>query len=183
MTKNLISLLYKIFLLNFITKSISREASLAIFLTFILILSVPLLGAFASSKSPYESGYDHGCDDAGISDPSNRYINQPEKGPSFHTSEFMNGYNNGYDSCSNDFNSERTYQYDSSAQSRSQGTTIEDLCNQYHNALQLNGPCSDYVQGNELQGPGAFFIACNLIKLGVSTTGPLGALLLAVPCG
>ena len=53
-----------------------------------------------ASKSPYDSGYDHGCDDAKISDPSDRYINQPEKGPSFHTDEFMNGYNDGYNTCS-----------------------------------------------------------------------------------
>jgi hypothetical protein len=53
-----------------------------------------------SSKSPYDSGYDHGCDDARISDPSDRYINQPEKGPSFHTNEFMSGYNAGYNACS-----------------------------------------------------------------------------------
>jgi hypothetical protein len=39
--------------------------------------------ANAGGKSPYESGYDHGCDDADISDPDDRYINQPEKGPSF----------------------------------------------------------------------------------------------------
>ena len=52
------------------------------------------------SKSPYESGHDHGCDDADISDVSDRYINQPEKGANFHTNEFMRGYNNGYDNCS-----------------------------------------------------------------------------------
>ncbi|MGD9673293.1 MAG: hypothetical protein AB7U98_07430 [Candidatus Nitrosocosmicus sp.] len=63
------------------------------------MLSAPLPFALASSKSPYESGYDHGCDDAGISDPSDRYINQPEKGPSFHTSEFMNGYDSGFNAC------------------------------------------------------------------------------------
>lgn len=56
----------------------------------------------ASSKSPYDSGYDHGCDDAKISDPNDRYINQPEKGPSFHANEFMKGYNDGYNVCSND---------------------------------------------------------------------------------
>jgi hypothetical protein len=55
--------------------------------------------AIASSKSPYESGYDHGCDDADISDPDDRYINQPGKGPSFHTDEFMSGYDDGYDDC------------------------------------------------------------------------------------
>jgi hypothetical protein len=56
----------------------------------------------ALGSSPYDSGYDHGCDDAKISDPSDRYINQPEKGPSFHTDEFMNGYNDGYNACSSD---------------------------------------------------------------------------------
>ena len=36
-----------------------------------------------SSIDAYDSGYDHGCDDAGISNPDNRYINQPEKGQLF----------------------------------------------------------------------------------------------------
>ena len=35
-------------------------------------------------------------DFADISDPDDRYINQPGKGPSFHTEEFMSGY----DDCS-----------------------------------------------------------------------------------
>lgn len=35
---------------------------------------------------------------------SDRYINQPEKGPNFHTNEFMRGYNDGYDACSNTSN-------------------------------------------------------------------------------
>lgn len=52
-----------------------------------------------AEKSPYDSGYDHGCDDAG-EDPDDRYINEDGKGPSYHTNEFMSGYNNGYDSCS-----------------------------------------------------------------------------------
>jgi hypothetical protein len=72
----------------------------------------------ASSKSPYESGFDHGCDDADISDPDERYINQPEKGPSFHTDEFMDGYDNGFDSCSGDNDgSERASSDDSSSSS------------------------------------------------------------------
>jgi hypothetical protein len=66
---------------------------------------VPLT-ASGSSKSPNGSGYDHGCDDADISDPDDRYINQPEKGPSLHTNEFMRGYNTGYYSCSGDGNNE-----------------------------------------------------------------------------
>jgi hypothetical protein len=66
---------------------------------------VPLT-ASGSSKSPNGSGYDHGCDDEDISDPDDRYINQPEKGPSLHTNEFMRGYNTGYYSCSGDGNNE-----------------------------------------------------------------------------
>lgn len=75
-----------------------KVLSIALF-TSTIVLSAPLPFVLASSNSPYDSGYDHGCDDAGISDPSDRYINQPEKGPSFHTSEFMNGYNAGFNSC------------------------------------------------------------------------------------
>jgi hypothetical protein len=58
--------------------------------------------AYASESSPYDSGYNHGCDDAAISDPDDRYINQPEKGPAFHTQEFMSGYDNGFRSCEED---------------------------------------------------------------------------------
>jgi len=55
------------------------------------------------SQTPtFTSGYDHGCDDAKISDVGDRYINQPEKGPSYHTEEFMQGYDDGYNECSND---------------------------------------------------------------------------------
>lgn len=32
-----------------------------------------------ASSDPYDSGYDHGCDDAKISDSSDGYVNQPEK--------------------------------------------------------------------------------------------------------
>ena len=73
----------------------------------ILILG-PLVQFGYASKSPYDSGYDHGCDDAGISDPDDRYINQQEKGPSFHTDEFMSGYNDGYVECSDGSNSDRS---------------------------------------------------------------------------
>ena len=47
----------------------------------------------------YDTGYAYGCNDAGISDPDNRYINQPGKGPPFHTISFMNGYNYGFYLC------------------------------------------------------------------------------------
>jgi hypothetical protein len=55
-----------------------------------------------ANNLPYRSGYNHGCSDAKISDSSKRYINQPGKGPSFHSSEFMRGYNDGFESCHSD---------------------------------------------------------------------------------
>lgn len=61
----------------------------------VLLISVPG-SALASSKSPYESGFDHGYNDAQLYYPSEHYINQPGKGPEFHTSDFMNGYYDGY---------------------------------------------------------------------------------------
>ena len=54
---------------------------------------------YASESLPYDSGRDQGCDDAGISDSNDRYINQPEKGPSLHTEEFMAGYYDGFNNC------------------------------------------------------------------------------------
>src|SRR5688572_1717279 len=80
---------------------VSYSLSMLIFLLLSVSFSaLQLQTVEASSISPYDSGYDHGCDDADISDPDDRYINQPGKGPSFHTDEFMSGYDNGYDNCS-----------------------------------------------------------------------------------
>jgi len=70
----------------------------AVFISMILAVTTGSSG-YASSDA-YDSGYNHGCDDAGISDPDDRYINQPEKGPLFHTGTFMRGYNNGFSACS-----------------------------------------------------------------------------------
>ena len=43
-------------------------------------------GNGGSNTLAYNSGYSHGCSDAKISDSSKRYINQPGKGPGYHTS-------------------------------------------------------------------------------------------------
>jgi hypothetical protein len=54
----------------------------------------------SAESSTTESGYFVGCNDAKIADPSDRYINQPGKEPSFHTEEFMDGYDDGFVVCS-----------------------------------------------------------------------------------
>lgn len=51
-----------------------------------------------------DSGYEHGCSDAQISNPSEIYINQPGKGPSHHSAAFMNGYREGFNHCLNSVN-------------------------------------------------------------------------------
>ena len=77
---------------------------LLLFMVMVLALGVQIHVANALSttiiKSPFESGFGHGCNDANISDLSDRYINQPGKRPSFHTDEFMRGYDTGYNACS-----------------------------------------------------------------------------------
>ena len=109
--------------------------------------------ANASSNSPYESGYDHGCDDAGISDVGDRYINQDEKGPSFHTNEFMRGYNSGYDDCSGGSGG--------SGGNGGSGTSIED---------DIRGLCTDKLNWSEdrcdsVISAGKTFLICRAINL------------------
>lgn len=76
----------------------------------------------AYASSPYDSGYDHGCDDAGLS-PSDRYINEEGKGPSQHTDQFMNGYHAGFSNCSGSGGS------GGSSGGESRENIINDLCN------------------------------------------------------
>ena len=61
-----------------------------------------------------------------ISDSDNRYINQPEKGPSFHTDESMDGYDSGFNSCSgdNDGSDRESSDYSSSSSGYSLTVTI-----------------------------------------------------------
>jgi hypothetical protein len=74
---------------------------LLLFVMTVLAFGIQVHAVNAITKSAFESGYGHGCNDAGILDFSDRYINQPGKGPSFHTDEFMRGYDTGYNACSN----------------------------------------------------------------------------------
>ena len=108
-----------------------RHYLIASFSTVLLLASVlgpQIQFADASSKSPYDSGYDHGCDDAGISDPSDRYINEPGKGPNFHTDEFMQRYNAGYNACSNEDGN-------GSGSSQTRGINWMPICTFFQSAL------------------------------------------------
>jgi hypothetical protein len=93
---------------------------------------------FASESSPYDSGYDHGCGDARISDPDDRYINKDGKGPSNHTDEFMNGYNSGYNNCSGNLQPQPQDQ----SQAQSQTSNNE---NNNENSLSQSQAATIYV--------------------------------------
>jgi hypothetical protein len=71
--------------------------------TMTLIISFGLIASndATASKSPYQSGYDHGASDArdDCSDGCDWYILEPGKGFEFHTQEFIDGYIDGF--CDN----------------------------------------------------------------------------------
>src|SRR5262249_16216109 len=52
------------------------------------------------AQSAPTSGFNRGCIDAQIPNPSERYINQPKNEPNFHSGAFMQVYNEGFDACS-----------------------------------------------------------------------------------
>lgn len=87
---------------SFLLKSIQSFTSI-LALIFVIGTLLTIFDGWSTSSvhaiSAHDSGFDHGCDDAKISNSDNRYINQPEKGPSFHTKAFMNGYDDGFDAC------------------------------------------------------------------------------------
>lgn len=96
-------------------------------------------GAFAE-KSAYKSGYDHGCDDVGLP-PQDRYINQPEKGPGYHTKQFMKGYDDGYATCKEAGTTENAY-YESN-------TAVDDSFNNRDSVVQ---PQQQYANTNQVGG-------------------------------
>ena len=129
-----------------------------IFIICLLIFSPHLSSTKSYASSPYDSGHDHGCDDAGISDSSDRYINQDEKGPSYHTSEFMDGYYAGFNSCSTNDNPQLSDEQDSTDESypsnqdyppndsNGQGTDFGPICNLLQ--VALSNSCSDLVNSD-----------------------------------
>jgi hypothetical protein len=118
---------------------------------------------YASESYPYDSGYDHGCDDAGISDPGDRYYNQPEKGPSFHTDAFNRGYNDGFNACSSGGRDDDGGFQQPSQPSTPQGEGIDwfAACGLAHTFLGLQTPCNELVNSdNTLTEQGNMVLLC-----------------------
>ena len=80
--------------------SIHKAPLTVSFIIYALTLLSPLSSVQGSKSSSYDSGYDHRCDDARIPDSYEKYINQDEKGPSYHTGKFMRSHYAGVNSCS-----------------------------------------------------------------------------------
>jgi hypothetical protein len=75
------------------------STKLAIVAALVIVAALGIIQTVMAKGTPYQAGYDHGCDDAKISNADARYINQPDRGPSNHTPEFMSGYDAGFSSC------------------------------------------------------------------------------------
>jgi hypothetical protein len=142
-----------------------------------LIASIVCIPSAFASNDAYDSGRDHGCDDARISDPSDRYINEPGKGPSFHTNEFMNGYYDGFNSCGGggDDNIDRRPQSPSPRQSGN--FDWAQICSSLQIALVSS--CNDLVNSdNTLTNEGERAVGC--IRNGIFLAGG-GSFLLHLP--
>jgi len=113
-----------------------------------------------------------------ISDPSERYINQPEKGPSFHSDVFMQKYNEGFNSCSRnskssdiggDTNNISRNKGDESGNTTS-GSNWEQLCLNYGDVINIDpGDCSNYAHGHQLTSDGKIFLDKKLINAAKTT--------------
>ncbi len=119
-----------------------------------------------SKKSAFDSGYSHGCSDAKIPNDSQRYISQPAKGPSYHTSDFMEGYYQGFDYCSATANSNNV-PYNSSYQHGCNDAKIDDVSKRYINQLG-NGPT--YHTKEFMRGYADGFDVCSNGNSGGSST-------------
>ena len=74
------------------------KLAIAAVLVIMAAASLGILQNVLAKGTPWQAGYDHGCSDAQLPF-SARYINQPDKGPQFHTQEFMSGYRAGFSAC------------------------------------------------------------------------------------
>ena len=77
--------------------NLTISVSLLVLKLLIIVNRIGQLIIYAASAPT--SGYSRGCSDSQISNLADRYINQPEKGPSFHSNAFMQAYHDGFNAC------------------------------------------------------------------------------------
>jgi hypothetical protein len=124
------------------------------FATALVIMTIFMfpLGHSIYAISPYSSGYSHGCSDAKLG--GHFYLDTPGKGPSFHTSTFMQGYNDGYSSCLGATNTsayqqgyEQGYKKAVNSYAGSLSTNFNDSCPYGHSSEFCNGYVHGYDAG------------------------------------
>lgn len=111
-----------------------------------------------AEKSPYDSGFDHAEDDCRLAQQdraSQMYILEPDKGPNFHTQQFMNGYYDGwYDNgngCPIQDLNDHLYYNDGYQNTRIQTNTAIDDSN-FDDHSQQQGNAVETVQSNNQRG-------------------------------
>jgi hypothetical protein len=133
----------------------------------------------SEAESGYKKGYDRGCEDASVS----AYSPPPD----FTTDVFQQGYEDGFNSCSN-FDAEtpqppssqepfqtgreggdggqpdeaQPYQEPYYPPPQSGGINWENLCNQYGHLVGIKDPCYEYASGTQLPEKGKTALVCLL---------------------
>ena len=73
---------------------------LVTFTILMLYSPISIQSNFTFAQSASEStGYNHGCSDGKISDPNQRFLNQPGNGPENQNEQFRNDYIKGFNDC------------------------------------------------------------------------------------
>ena len=103
--------------------------------------------------------------------------------PSGHSANYCRGWEDGAGSSGDGSSRDDGFSRDSGSSRNpssipSEGKTLEDYCVQYHSLIgKTEADCHDMVHGDDIQGSGAVFLLCNLVKLaGVHVTGGLSIL-------
>lgn len=69
--------------------------------TFLFLLMFTPGAMQVLAVTPFDTGYDHECSDAKLSDSLDKYASQPQNDKSPDSLEFMHEYNAGFGACSN----------------------------------------------------------------------------------
>ena len=113
--------------------------------TMLPLLLVLIATSQLAAATPYSDGYLHGCDDGKIG--YHRYLNTPGKGIDFHTSEFMQGYDTGYETCFTPSGSDGASTSESSLDSDT-GNTLTSCDKLQHTIEYCNGYRAGAVQAD-----------------------------------
>jgi hypothetical protein len=118
-------------------------------LLLLTLITAPELAA----ATPSTAGYLHGCDDGKVG--FHKYLNTPGKGIDEHTTEFMQGYDNGYKACfsPNGSDSGSTSKTHSQSSDSDTGGTLVSCNKAAHTTEYCNGYRAGAVQSDVNDNP------------------------------